>query len=125
MTVKEFKEKLEKLPPGLGSVVSVEVKGTRYPVTDVYEEKISTEDRNEVVLYLEAGAGEQLTLGDVTHFLLDLVDPEATVMTGTEDDMEGLVGIRMVERYGMYGSDKSVLLAGYTPYLKKEGGYYD
>ena len=125
MKVREFKERLERLPLGLDSAVWVEVNGKRYPLTDIYEEIISTEDRNEKTLCLSSGKGEQLTLGNVTHFLLDFVDPASIVMTGTEDDMEGLACVMMQEKYGIHGSDKSVLLARYEPYLSRVGGYND
>lgn len=123
MKVKEFREKLERLPLGLDSAVWLEVRGKRYPLTDIYEEMVSSGDRNKKNLCLISGKGKQLTLGNVTHFLLDFVDPASMVMTGTEDGMECLAYVMMAEKYGIHGSEKSVLLARYEPYFDREGGY--
>lgn len=112
MTVRELREELEKIPLSFGRFVYFEHKGVRYPVTDVYEEKISSKDRSGTVMYVKAGGeGRPVNLGEIGNFLSGFVKADTPVMVGTEGNWSESVEIRMAEKYGIRGVDQFVLLS--------------
>lgn len=126
MTVRELREELERIPLSFGRFVYFEAGGIRYPVTDVYEEKISSKDRSGTIMYVKAGGeGRPVNLGEIANFLSGFVKADTPVMAGTEGNWRESVEIRMAEKYGIRGVDQYVLLSPSLPYLQGEGGYCD